>query len=69
MFRGDLNSSPSFDDFDNQFEQRRREIDATFRAIQRRGLYLGIASLTGSVVCLGFIGWVIVKCMAHFGVL
>lgn len=46
-----------------------REFDEDFRRLQRT-LFLGLGvALVVGVVVLGFVGWVVVKLLDHFGVL
>lgn len=51
-----------FNDFNNQF-------DKTSKRVARWAIVSTIASLALSLGILGFIGWVIVMFMKHFGVI
>lgn len=52
------NFDSQFDDFDKKFEQTRKA-----------AIYWSIISVAFSLGFVGFIIWVIIKLMAHFGVI
>ena len=46
-----------------------KDFDNHFKATRRLAVIGGFVSMAVSLSILGFIGWVIVKLMAHFGVI
>lgn len=57
------------DDFDRRREKANREMDAHFNRASRFALAGLVITVCGSIGALGFIGWVVVKVMQHFGVI